>query len=63
MRAGFRALALTKTRPWIPGRADAVRGGAKGSAASVAHALGSWTAAKAGGFRPGGSAADAMGGA
>lgn len=63
MRAGFRALALTKTRPWIPGRADPARGGAKGSAASVSHALGSWTAGKAGGFRPCGSAADAMGGA
>lgn len=40
-----------------------MRGGAEGSEASVAHALGSWTEAKAGGFRPYGSAADAMGGA
>lgn len=40
VRAGFRALAVTQPMPRALGRPGPVRGGAKGSAAFVAHASG-----------------------
>ena len=48
MRAGFRALAVTEPMP----RAGPVRGGAKGSAAFVAHAFGSGARVRDGDLEP-----------
>lgn len=52
MRAWFRALAVTKPIPRALGRPGPVRGGAKGSAAFVAHALGSGARARDGDLEP-----------